>query len=72
MKSFSASKEVLYPSLVGPPVTLTSLLMISSVTKSSGTVENIFALRLTPRLIISTLENVWGFVIDKFVNSTWC
>ena len=71
MKSFSASKEVLYPSLIGPPVTLTSLLMITSVTKSPGTVENIFALRLAPRLIISTLENAWGFVIDKFVYSTW-
>ena len=69
MKSFSASIEVLYPPLIGP--SLTSLLMVTSVTKSPGIVENLFPLRLFPRPKVSNPEKSWGFVIDKFVNSTW-
>ena len=46
MKSFSASLEVLYPPLIGPPLTLTSLLMATSLTKSTRIVENLFPLTL--------------------------
>ena len=49
MKSFPASIEVLYNPLIGPSLTLTSLLMFSLVTKSLGKVKNLFSLR-TKRL----------------------
>ena len=49
MKSFSASTEVLYSHLIGPPVTLTSLLMVTSLTKSPRIIENLFPLWLAPR-----------------------
>ena len=72
MKSFSALIAVLYPPLMGPPLTLTSLLMVTSVTKPPGIVEYLFPLRLGPRLKVSKSEKAWGFVIDKLVHSTWC
>ena len=40
MKSFSASIEVLYPLLTGQPLTLTSLLMVSSVRMFHGQARN--------------------------------
>ena len=40
MKSFAASIEVLYPLLTGQPLTLTSLLMVSSVSKFPGQAHN--------------------------------
>ena len=49
MKSFPASIEVPYHPLIGPSLTLTSLLMFSLVTKSLGKVKNLFPLR-TKRL----------------------
>ena len=52
-------------------MTLTSLLMVTSVTKSPGGVKKLFPLRLAPRPKVSKSEKAWGFVIDKFVNSTW-
>ena len=48
MKSCSASVEGLYPPLIGPPLNLTSLLMVTSLTKAPGTVKNLFPLRLAP------------------------
>ena len=69
MKSFSALIEVLYLPLIGPPLTWTSLLMVTSVTKSPWNSLNFFPLRLAPRPKISKSEKAWGFVIDKFVNS---
>ena len=72
MKSFSASIEVLYPLLIGQPVTLTSLVMVSSVSKFPGIVESLFPLRLAPRPKVSKSEKSCGFVIDKIASSTWC
>ena len=72
MKSFLVSIEVLYPLLRGPPLTLTSLLMVTSVTEFPGIVESSFPLRLAPRPKVSRPEKALGFVIDKFVNSTLC
>ena len=46
--------------------------MVTSVTKSPGIVENLFPLGLAPRSKVSKKEKAWDFVIDKFVNSTWC
>ena len=71
MKSFSALIKVLYPPLIGPPLTLTSLLTFTSVTKSPGIFENVFMLRLAQRPNVSESEKAGGFVIDKF-NSAWC
>ena len=56
MKSFSASKEVLYPPIIVPALTLTSLLIVSSLTKSLGIVENLLPLRLAPRTKIFKSE----------------
>ena len=47
-KSFSASKLVLYPPLIGPPRIFTSLLIVTSVTKSNGIVEKFLPLKLAP------------------------
>ena len=55
-KSFSASIEVLYSPLIGPPLTLTSVLMVTSVTNSLGIVEILFPLRLAPRPKVSRSE----------------
>ena len=71
-KSLLASIEVLYQPLIGPPLTLTSLLMVTSLTKSTGIVENLFPLRLVSRPKFSKSEKACGFVTDKFVNSTRC
>ena len=72
MKSFSVSLEVLDPPLIKPPLTLTSLVMFTLFTKSPGIVESLFSQRLSPRPKVFKSEKAWSFVIDKFVNSTWC
>ena len=64
MKSFSASVEVLWPPLVGSPLTMSSLLMGSSLTKSLGIVKNLFLLRLAPRTKIFKSGNAWSFAIE--------
>ena len=46
--SFHASKLVLYPPLVGPPRTFTSLLIVTSVTKSPGILEKFLPTKLAP------------------------
>ena len=56
MKLFSALIEVIYPALIGPSLTLTFLLMVTSVTKSPGIMENLFPLKLAPRLTASRSE----------------
>ena len=42
MKSSSALIEVLYPPLIGPPLTFTSPLNVTSVTRPAGIVEIYF------------------------------
>ena len=64
MKSFSASIEVLYLHLIGPPLILTCLLMVTSMNKSPGIVENLFTIRLAPRPKISKSEKALCFIID--------
>ena len=51
MKSFSASIEGLYPPLTGPPLTLNSLLMATSVIDSLGIVKILFPLRQDQRFL---------------------
>ena len=73
MKSFSTLIEVLYPPLIRPHLALISLLMVTSVIKSSGIFENVFPQRLAaPKLKVFKSEKASGFVIDKYVNSIWC
>ena len=48
-KPFSASKLVLYPPIIGTPRTFASLLIVTSITKSPGIVENLLPLKLAPR-----------------------
>ena len=72
MKSFSALIEALWPPLIGPLMILTPLLIATSVTKSPGIVEKLLTLRLcrSPGPDVSKYKKAWGFVNDKFVNST--
>ena len=44
-KSFSVSKLVLYPPLIGPPQIFISLLLVTSVTKCRGIVKNFLPLK---------------------------
>ena len=43
---------------------MTSLLMVSSLTKSPGIVKNLFLLKLAPRTKIFKSWNAWGFAIE--------
>ena len=72
MNSFYISIEVLCSPPKRLPVTLTSLLMVTSVTNSPGIVKHLFPQSLAPRPKVSKSEKVYDFVIDKFVNSSWC
>ena len=49
---------------MGPPLTMTSLLMVSSLTKSSEIVKNLFLLRLAPRTNIFKSGNAGVFAIE--------
>ena len=59
----------MYPLFIGRRLVLTSLLIVTSVTKFPGIVESLFLLSLAPRPKVS---KAWGFAIDKLFNSTWC
>ena len=68
IKSFSISVEVLHPPFKRPPLTLTSLLMAISVTKSSGIVETLFPFELAIKPNVSKSEKALGFDVDKFAD----
>ena len=49
---------------IGRPLTLTSLLIVSSFTRSSGIVKNLSLLRLAQGTKIFKSGNTWGFAIE--------
>ena len=49
---------------------MASLLMVSSLTTSSGIAKNVFLLRLAPRTKIFKSVNAWGFAIE-FSSDDW-
>lgn len=72
MKLFSALIHLLYLALIGTPLTLTSLLIVTSVNKFPGISEYLFSQRQASRPNASKSEKVWDFDIDKFADFKWC